>query len=74
MFIHTYIHTYELYTCCTIFIGKYCVESTVNIPVTAGTDCPIGTYGASAGLEAEANCTACDGGHYCETTGDIYLS
>ncbi|KAH8067766.1 calcium ion binding protein [Aureococcus anophagefferens] len=31
--------------------------------------CPRGSYGASAGLEAEAECAACDGGSYCETAG-----
>jgi hypothetical protein len=49
------------------------VASTVLIPITAGTDCPKGTYGAAEGLESLDNCTACDAGFYCETAGNYLL-
>ncbi|XP_023933458.1 uncharacterized protein LOC106181652, partial [Lingula anatina] len=49
--------------------GQYCEASTDIIPVTQGTACPRGTYGNRVGLAAESECTDCDGGAYCLTTG-----
>ena len=37
--------------------------------VTAGTDCPIGTYGNRTGLTVEDDCTECDAGYFCQTPG-----
>ena len=31
--------------------------------------CPLGTYGASPGLDEETDCTACPPGHYCDALG-----
>ena len=45
--------------------GRYC-------PGNTGFDmklCPRGTYGPTTMLESEAECTQCDGGHYCEAPG-----
>lgn len=39
--------------------GKYCPAG-----ATDETDCPIGTYSASTGLGAEADCYTCPGGYY----------
>ena len=40
-------------------IGKYCEAET-----TTPSDCPIGTYSASTGLKAEADCYECPAGYF----------
>lgn len=40
-------------------IGKYCEAET-----TTPSDCPVGTYSASTGLEAEADCYECPAGYF----------
>lgn len=57
---------------CYLSSGSYCPASTSFIPLTAPKPCPVGTYGDREGLEAEANCTQCDAGYYCDSTGKIY--
>ena len=46
--------------------GHFCPEGSAQ-----PTACPPGTYGASSGLEAEEDCTACDNGMYCAERGLI---
>ncbi|XP_062606170.1 multiple epidermal growth factor-like domains protein 6, partial [Saccostrea cucullata] len=50
-------------------MGYYCLASTVLIPISQGTPCPVGTFGDKMGLTEESNCTQCPAGKYCETTG-----
>lgn len=51
-------------TLCTV--GGWCGAGSA-----VATPCPLRTYGASAGLSAEANCTLCDSGRYCGSVGLI---
>ena len=44
--------------------GNFCPEGTDN-PV----GCPRGTFSSSTGLKAQAECTDCTAGHYCNETG-----
>ena len=51
--------------------GKYCPAG-----ASTETDCPVGTYSASTGLGAQADCYSCPGGYYCpdlaQTNGTLY--
>ena len=58
---------YSLYTWC--IVGYYCPASTNAQPLRTPKPCPVETYGNREGLEAESDCTTCDAGFYCETTG-----
>lgn len=53
----------------SLILGYYCLASTVLIPISQGTPCPVGTFGGQMGLTEEGNCTQCLAGKYCETTG-----
>ncbi|CAC5381825.1 unnamed protein product [Mytilus coruscus] len=48
--------------------GYYCPASTLAQQLRQPKACPVATYGNREGLEAETDCTTCDGGYYCETT------
>eukprot|EP00704_Kipferlia_bialata_P000894 g894.t1 len=44
--------------------GSYCLAGSAT-----HTLCPIGTYRATTGAQMESQCTSCDAGHYCDTSG-----
>jgi hypothetical protein len=44
--------------------GGWCAAGSVS-----AVPCPLSTYGSLTGYSAEANCTLCDDGYYCGTTG-----
>lgn len=51
-------------------LGHYCEGNTgFN-----RSQCPAGTYGPTEMLAAESECTACDGGQYCDTPGLFAVS
>lgn len=50
--------------------GRYCEGNTgFNMSL-----CPAGTYNPVEMLMAEAECTACDPGHYCDTPGQVNVT
>ena len=67
---------YDSFWLSVLFVipGYYCRASTVLIPISQGTPCPVGTFGDKVGLTEESNCTQCPAGTYCETTGKLDLS
>lgn len=48
--------------------GYYCMLNTETKHEFA---CPAGTYGAGTELEAESECSLCDGGYYCPSDGNV---
>lgn len=77
----TFSSSSNLSTCDACTAGKYCPNTQMSTPLDCPEGyycptgsvmpkpCPAGTFRASTGATAEADCTLCTGGNYCLTTG-----
>ena len=51
------------------YSGYYCPASSILVPTTIPSPCPVSTFGEREGLTHQDNCTTCTGGNYCDGEG-----